>query len=226
MKKKKVSRSIRIKVAFLILLIPVAVTVFTIAAILWTSIEKSDVIRKSASTLLSIQDRQTGTVIPEEYIPIYIAAAEKYDIPWTLLAAHHRIETRFSTMNTDVSPAGAEGPMQFMPCTFVGWGYPGCKDLGKGDIPQKDKTNPDVIKKYGGYGVDANGDGIADPFDIEDAIFSAANYLSKSGAADGDIEKAIFHYNHSETYVEDVLWYFKEFEDQRKEKESKIQAAK
>ncbi|WP_153722420.1 lytic transglycosylase domain-containing protein [Sporosarcina cascadiensis] len=226
MKKKKVSRSIRIKIAFLIFLIPVAVTVFTIAAILWTSIENNDVIRKSASTLLSMQDRQSGTAIPEEYIPIYIAAGKEYGIPWTLLAAHHRIETRFSTMNIDVSPAGAEGPMQFMPCTFVGWGYPGCKELGKGSIPEKDKTDPAVIKKYGGYGVDANGDGIADPFNIEDAIFSAANYLSKSGAADGQIEKAIFHYNHSETYVEDVLWFFNEFEEQRKANEMEIQAAK
>ena len=38
------------------------------------------------------------------------------------------------------------------------------------EIPEHDKTNPAVIKKYGGYGVDANGDGIADPFDIEDDI--------------------------------------------------------
>ena len=43
---------------------------------------------------------------------------------------------------------------------------------------------------------------------IEDAIFSAANYLSKSGAADGDLEKAIFNYNHSEKYVQDVLYFY------------------
>ena len=70
--------------------------------------------------------------------------------------------------------------------------YPGCGGLGKGEIPEKDKTNPAGDKAYGGYGVDANGDGIADPYDIEDAIFSAANYLSKSGAADGDYEKGNF----------------------------------
>lgn len=166
---------------------------------------------------MDIQDRHTGTTIPEEYIPIYKAAAEEYNIPWTLLAAHHRIETRFSTMDSLVSPAGAEGHMQFMPCTFVGWSYPGCTGLGKGDIPEEDKTNPEVIKKHGGYGVDANGDGIADPYDIEDAIFSAANYLASSGAADGEIEKAIFDYNHSEKYVQDVLYFFEEFEKFRLE---------
>lgn len=215
MKKKKKNRSIRIKALLVILLIPVSVTLFTICAILWTSIEKSDLVRKSAATLMDLQDRQNGVKIPEEYIQIYMDAGDEYNIPWTLLAAHHRIETRFSTMDPLISPVGAEGHMQFMPCTFVGWDYPGCSGLGKGNIPEKDKTDPAVIKKYGGYGVDANGDGIADPFDLEDAIFSAANYLAKSGASDGEIEKAIFHYNHSEKYVEDVLWYFNEFEEQR-----------
>lgn len=203
----------------IVLLIPVAVTTFTLSAIIYTGIQNPELIKKSASTLLEYQDRHTSLVIPEEYIPIYKAAAEEYSVPWTLLAAHHRIETRFSTMDPLLSPAGAEGHMQFMPCTFVGWGYPGCEGLGKGNIPDKDKTDPAVIQKYGGYGVDANGDGIADPYDIEDAIFSAANYLSKSGAADGEIEKAIFHYNHSDKYVEDVLWFFNEFETQRLQNE-------
>ncbi|WP_262173052.1 lytic transglycosylase domain-containing protein [Saccharococcus sp. Marseille-Q5394] len=217
MKKKKKGLSIKTKIFMIVLLIPVAVTTFTISAIIWTGIQNPELIKKSASTLLEFQDRHTALVIPEEYIPVYQAAATEYGIPWTLLAAHHRIETRFSTMDPLLSPAGAEGHMQFMPCTFVGWGYPGCGGLGKGNIPDKDKTDPTVIKKYGGYGVDANGDGIADPFDIEDAIFSAAHYLSKSGAADGEIEKAVFHYNHSDKYVEDVLWFFNEFETQRLE---------
>ncbi|MGN7386556.1 lytic transglycosylase domain-containing protein [Sporosarcina sp. SAFN-015] len=219
MKKKKKGLSIKTKIFMIVLLIPVAVTTFTLSAIIYTGIQNPELIKKSASTLLEYQDRHTSLVIPEEYIPIYKAAAEEYSVPWTLLAAHHRIETRFSTMDPLLSPAGAEGHMQFMPCTFVGWGYPGCEGLGKGNIPDKDKTDPAVIQKYGGYGVDANGDGIADPFDIEDAIFSAANYLSKSGAADGEIEKAIFHYNHSDKYVEDVLWFFNEFETQRLQNE-------
>lgn len=209
----------KVKGMFIILLIPVAVTVFTLTAIILTGLKNPDVIKKSASALLDMQDRLSANEMPEEYIPVYKEAAEIYDIPWTLLAAHHRIETRFSTMDPLLSPVGAEGHMQFMPCTFVGWTYPGCGDLGKGEIPEKDKINPDVIKKYGGYGVDANNDGIADPFDLEDAIYSAANYLSKSGAADGEFEKAIFNYNHSEKYVQDVLWFFDEFEAQRIEME-------
>jgi peptidoglycan LD-endopeptidase LytH len=145
--------------------------------------------------------------IPPEYIPIYKEASREYGVPWNLLAAHHRVETKFSKMKTLVSPVGAEGHMQFMPCTFVGWSHPTCGGLGKGDIPERELTDPQVIAKYGGYGVDANGDGKADPWDIEDAVFSAANYLASNGAADGDIERAVFAYNHSEQYVEDVLFY-------------------
>lgn len=213
--KKRKGLSIKVKALLLFLLIPVAVTIFTLTAIIWTSLNDSEFIRKSASTLLDIGDRHTAMKIPEEYIPVYQEAAETYGIPWTLLAAHHRIETKFSTMDPLLSPVGAEGHMQFMPCTFVGWSYPGCGGLGQGDIPEVDKTNPAIIAKYGGYGVDANGDGFADPYDLEDAVYSAANYLSKSGAADGDLEKAIFHYNHSEKYVQDVLYFFNEFEAYR-----------
>lgn len=115
-------------------------------------------------------------------------------------------------MNTLISPVGAEGHMQFMPCTFVGWSHPTCDGLGKGNIPESEKTDPKVIEKYGGYGVDANGDGVADPFDIEDAIFSAANFLSQAGVREGKMEKAIYHYNHSNDYVKKILYYYEQYE--------------
>ena len=220
-KKKNKGLSMKVKALLIILLIPVAVTIFTLTAIIWTGLQNPELIRKSASALLDMKEHHSNTTIPEEYIQVYKDAAEAYGIPWTLLAAHHRIETRFSTMDPLLSPVGAEGHMQFMPCTFVGWGYPGCSGLGKGEIPEEDKTNPEIIKQYGGYGVDANGDGIADPYDIEDAMYSAAKYLAKSGAADGEYEKAIFDYNRSEKYVQDVLYFFNEFETYRVEMENK-----
>ncbi|OCA83723.1 hypothetical protein A8F95_11990 [Bacillus wudalianchiensis] len=188
MKKRKLKKSVKRKLFFLLFMI-----VMIYAA-------------------LHQQGGPTNTAIepsiPKEFIPIYQAAEKEYGVPWQLLAAHHRVETKFSKMDPMISPVGAEGPLQFMPCTFVGWSHPSCSGLGKGNIPEKDKVNPAVIKKYGGYGVDANGDGKADPFDVEDAIFSAAAYLRAHGAADGQLNKAIYSYNHSEKYVEEVLHYF------------------
>jgi hypothetical protein len=54
------------------------------------------------------------------------------------------------------------------------------------------------------YGVDANGDGVRDPYNPFDAIFAAARYLRAAGA-DRDIREAIFAYNHADWYVESVL---------------------
>lgn len=43
--------------------------------------------------------------------------------------------------------------------------------------------------------------------DIEDAIFSAANYLAANGAAEGRVRDAVFTYNHADWYVEEVLGF-------------------
>ncbi|MEW9673612.1 peptidoglycan DD-metalloendopeptidase family protein [Ammoniphilus sp. 3BR4] len=142
--------------------------------------------------------------IPANFIPIYKAAEAQYGVPWNLLAAHHRVETTFST-NVSVSSAGAVGAMQFMPATWAGWKYPHTP-LGKITIPI-DISDPSVIAKGGGYGVDGDGDGKADPYNPVDAIYSAAKYLAANGAAEGRIREAIYAYNHSEDYVMEVMSY-------------------
>jgi murein DD-endopeptidase MepM/ murein hydrolase activator NlpD len=75
--------------------------------------------------------------------------------------------------NMGPSSAGAIGWMQFMPSTWERWG------------------------------VDANGDGIANPWSPEDAIAAAARYLAASGGQI-DISRAIFSYNHAQWYVDEV----------------------
>jgi cell wall-associated NlpC family hydrolase len=76
--------------------------------------------------------------------------------------------------NLGPSSAGAIGWMQFMPSTWARWG------------------------------IDANGDGVADPNNPTDAIFSAARYLAGCGGQ-FDITRAIYCYNHSNSYVSEVL---------------------
>ncbi|MFC4736038.1 lytic transglycosylase domain-containing protein [Bacillus daqingensis] len=151
--------------------------------------------------------------VPEEYLEAYQEAAEAYSIPWELLAAIHRVETIFSTMDPLVSPVGAEGHFQFMPCTWTGWGHPSCEGLGEGDIPEEEKTDPEVIEAYGGYGQDAEGNGEADPFDLHDAMHSAAYYLARNGADEGNYEQAVYQYNRAEWYVDDVLSYKEAYEE-------------
>jgi murein DD-endopeptidase MepM/ murein hydrolase activator NlpD len=76
--------------------------------------------------------------------------------------------------NMGPSSAGAIGWMQFMPDTWLRWG------------------------------VDADGDGIADPWDAADAIFAAARYLAAAGGQT-NISRAVFAYNHADWYVNEVL---------------------
>src|SRR4030081_2974158 len=54
------------------------------------------------------------------------------------------------------------------------------------------------------WGMDANGDGLADPWDPHDAIYAAARYLAAAGGQ-SDISRAVFAYNHAQWYVDEVL---------------------
>jgi len=143
--------------------------------------------------------------VPSEYIPLYQAVADEYDLEWELIAAVHNEETTFS-QGLATSSAGAIGHTQFMKCTWIGWSYPGCSYASEDEF-----TDLKLIKKHGGYGLDANGDGKADPWDIEDSMYTAGNYLSTSmGDKRGEsaMRKALKIYNHSDKYVNDVMAHY------------------
>jgi membrane-bound lytic murein transglycosylase B len=58
------------------------------------------------------------------------------------------------------------------------------------------------------YAVDGDSDGVTDPWDPEDAVFTAAHYLCASGVAAGGaagVHDALLAYNHAEWYVALVL---------------------
>jgi hypothetical protein len=135
--------------------------------------------------------------VPKDLIPIYKKAAAKYGLgpkgP-AMLAAINEIETAFGT-NTNVSSAGAQGWMQFMPGT------------------------------WDGYGVDADGDGTADPYSKVDAIHSAANYLSANDAPN-DWGNALYRYNNAQWYVDQVSARAEEFQGSAGPKQQKILEAK
>lgn len=92
---------------------------------------------------------------------VYRQAGAKYGVPWEILYGLHIMET--GGRDGAISSGygtGAQGPLQFMPGT---WAL---------------------------YGVDGNGDGIADINNAVDAIHGAANYL----AAHGGVEQGLKSY--------------------------------
>jgi len=114
--------------------------------------------------------------VPPVLIPIYQRASAQYGLGPQGPAVLAGINAVETAFGTNLGPssAGAVGWMQFMPETWAT------------------------------YGVDANGDGVADPNNPEDAIFAAAGYLKAAGMP-ADTYGAIFAYNHADWYVEEVL---------------------
>lgn len=118
--------------------------------------------------------------IPPLYLSLYMAAARRYGLDWTVLAAVGKVECDHGrdpdpscTHAGAVNSAGAGGPAQFLAGTWRA------------------------------FGVDADHDGLADRWDPTDAIFSMANYLRASGAPE-EYRHALFTYNHSWSYVAEV----------------------
>jgi hypothetical protein len=107
-------------------------------------------------------------------VSLYRAAGYRFGIDWRILAAINQVETGYGRLNHVTSSAGAVGWMQFMPGTWRRWG------------------------------VDASGDGVADPYNPADAIYSAARYLNAAGGTK-DIRRGLFAYNHAVWYVNEVL---------------------
>ena len=126
--------------------------------------------------------------IPAHILTAYLAAAEAHDLDWALIAAVGKLEcdhgrTPLSGCNPigTINHAGARGPMQFLGSTWTG--------------DPADRYRVDVAgTPDGGWGVDADGDGIADPWSIWDAAHAAAGFLVHLGGRE-DPHTAARSYN-------------------------------
>ena len=128
----------------------------------------------------SAQGRR-GTDIPRAYLLEYQRAGAQYNLDWTILAAIGKVESRHGR--------DTAGGCVFGPPTAYGSAYGPMQFLSS---------------TWAFSAVDGNGDGLYDSCDYRDAIPAAANYLKMHGAP-GDYYTAIWNYNHSYAYVEDVL---------------------
>jgi cell wall-associated NlpC family hydrolase len=122
--------------------------------------------------------------IPPAMLTLYQeAAATCSGLPWTILAAIGTVESDNGQSNlpgvhSGANAAGAEGPMQFEPHTFAAYDQP---------VPPGGANPPS-------------------PYDPTDAVFAAARLLCADGAAGGaDLSGAVYSYNHSASYVAQVL---------------------
>jgi cell wall-associated NlpC family hydrolase len=156
-----------------------------------TGIDQQD---PAACQLPPTPTRTAATAIPANYLNLYRKAGRQYRIAWNLLAAIGKAETDHGRdpgpgVHSGANYAGAAGPMQI--------GIGGAAGNTWGGTPRHPSR-----AHAGGYGTD--GDGWDDVYDPADAIPTAARILKAHGAP-ANIHRAIYAYNHSTNYVDNIL---------------------
>jgi cell wall-associated NlpC family hydrolase len=143
----------------------------------------------SAASLLGVGGAPAASSAATDRIPAAMltlyqqAAATCPGLPWTIVAAIGTIESDNGQSNlpgvhSGANSAGAEGPMQFLPRTFAAYDEP----------------------------VPAGGADPPSPYDPTDAVYAAARLLCADGGSGGaDLSGAVYAYNHSASYVAQVL---------------------
>jgi cell wall-associated NlpC family hydrolase len=139
---------------------------------------------------LPAADTQPVAGIPAEYLQLFQAAGARYGVPWTVLAGIGKVEC---DDGQDPDPS----------CTQEG----AVNYAGAGGPMQF------LASTWASYGVSATGHGTPDRWNAADAIFTAARYLKANGAPQ-ELQRAIFAYNHSQEYVEEVLRWASSYESQ------------
>ena len=156
--------------------------------------------------------------IPSRAVQAYrqAAVAAGCGIPWTLVAAIGRVESDHGQFGgaTLLSDGRSDPPIIGIPLD----GRPGVAEIkdtdgGKwdGDTTYDRAVGPMqfIPSSWATFGVDGDGDGKIDPFDIDDAATSAAKYLCRAGGGDLSNEanqrNAVYSYNRSTTYVDTVM---------------------
>ena len=119
--------------------------------------------------------------IPPEYLVLFQAAGAAYGIPWEVLAGIGKVEC-----DDGEDPA------------------PSCTQEGAVNYAGAGGPMQFLASTWAAYGVNPDGDGPPDRWNPADAIYTAARYLKANGASQ-ELRRAIYAYNHSTEYVEEVL---------------------
>ena len=119
--------------------------------------------------------------IPPDYLLLYQEAGLAFDVPWEVLAGIGKVE-----------------------CDHGRDPQPACWKEGIENAAGAGGPMQFLASTWQEYGLAASGSGTPDRWNAADAIVSAANFLKHKGAPD-DIATAVYAYNHSQPYVQQVL---------------------
>lgn len=141
----------------------------------------------------------------EQHLPAYSEMYKGFNTPWQIISAKHFFESGRQVVQIKTSTAGAKGQMQFLPCTWFNYGEDPANPIDCFSVINTANAYSGKYPFPRGYGVDGDGDGIADINNLKDAIASTDNYYQANYKKSGSRIKAIWHYNNSDYYVRRVL---------------------
>jgi peptidoglycan DL-endopeptidase CwlO len=150
----------------------------------------------TTSTTTSEVSPRGKASVPANYLAIYQQTGQEYGVPWPILAGIGEVESDHGRSNlpgvhSGSNAFGAAGPMQI--------GIGGAASNVWGGAP----VHP-ASQQVNGVATDGNSDGVASVYEPADAVAGAAKYLLQHGVQ-GNVQGAIFAYNHLVSYVQAVL---------------------
>ncbi|VXB26092.1 Murein transglycosylase [Arthrobacter sp. 9AX] len=177
-----------------------------------------NVTRNPEAQWLMDAGEQTG--IPARALRAYVAAAETANdsmpgcgIGWNTLAAVGFVESAHGTYGGGSLDAAGQAGGHIVGPSLNGAGFAAIPDTDGGAVDNDARWDRAVgpmqfiPSTWRLAGRDGNGDGTADPFNIDDAALSAATYLCANGrdlTTSEGWRKAIYSYNQSDAYISQV----------------------
>ncbi|NOU82852.1 peptidoglycan DD-metalloendopeptidase family protein [Paenibacillus sp. LMG 31459] len=130
-------------------------------------------------------------------------------IPWFRFAAIDQYER--SVAKKKKGPAASEADSAAAPARLTGISIPAPVWSGPLNPNQEDKF-PESITFFGGFGRDGTGDGIADPGNDIDVLYSMAEHLLKYGRSSSDFSIGIWEYYHNGRAAQRIAQFAKLYE--------------
>ncbi|MCF6092401.1 M23 family metallopeptidase [Microaerobacter geothermalis] len=121
-----------------------------------------------------------------------------FGIPWYYLAAIDQYERSIAKVRKDIPVKEGLIAIYIPPSKWTGFLNPNPNDV-----------EPKSIQFFNGMGLDGNGDGLADPKNDLDVLFTMTQYLSSYGFKEEDIRIALWEYYKREKTVEQISQFAK-----------------
>ncbi|MFC5590646.1 M23 family metallopeptidase [Sporosarcina soli] len=144
-------------------------------------------------TVVYAKDEPTQEELLDLRMQLYLQF-ESIASPWYYLAAIDQFERNIQQVRNDIPER--EGPIAIQ-FSEEFWG--GAQN------PDSTDTSPESITYFNGNGLDGDADGIADPNNPQDILYTMVNYLSRYGQTEEDFKLALFDYYQREETVNQIL---------------------